>query len=258
MARRYKSGGCYFSEKIKIETVKPNRLKINLDFGKKEVNAGEDLAGNMQINWLHGAPARNVKVKIDASLFATKTEFPKFKDFVFDNPTKSGKTDPSVFFDNNVDANGFARVVGKLPSAENASGKMKVGLKIRAFESGGDFSSDYQTLDYSPFQTYVGISIPKNKEGEKRADINRKNAMSVVVVDKNGNPLRNRSVEVKAYRVEWRWWWETGEDSEADFTSGSEMKSIFEQKLTTDNNGIANFNVNVDKWGRYAVLRATL
>lgn len=249
-----KAGGAIFSQPIKIETIKPNRLKINIDFGKKDIAAGEEnLSGNMQVNWLHGAPARNAKVKIEATMTSVKTEFQKFKEFVFDNPVRSFKSDPSVFYEGSVEDNGSARISGNIPKADQASGKMKVGFKIRAFEPSGDFSSDYMTMDYSPFKTYTGISIPKNKYGEKRLDIGKKTPVTVAVVDKNGTPLRNRSVTVNVYRVEWRWWWETGDDDAAQFTSSKEMKPVVSEKVLTNADGVASLDVNVDKWGRYLV-----
>jgi alpha-2-macroglobulin len=249
-----KVGGATFSESIKIETVKPNRLKIALDFGKKEIATGEEnLTGNLQVNWLHGAPARNAKVKIEATMASVKTEFTKFKEYIFDNPMKSVKMDPSVFFEGSVGENGSTYVKGTLPKAENAPGKMKIGLKIRAFESSGDFSSDYQTLDYSPYNTYTGISIPKNKYGEKRIDINKNGQVNLCIVDKNGTPIRNRTVDVNVYRVEWRWWWETGDDDAAQFTSSKNMTAVISQKLTTNTEGVAQLPVSISQWGRYYV-----
>ena len=249
-----KAGGATFSEPIKIETVKPNRLKINIDFGKKDIAAGEEnMTANMQVNWLHGSPARNVKVKIEATMAAIKTEFPKLKDFVFDNPVKTFKSDPSVFFEGNVNDEGKVTINGRIPKAEQASGKMRVGFKIRAFEPSGDFSSDYMSMDYSPFKTYVGISIPKNKYGEKRLDMGKVTPVSLAMVDKNGTPLRNRSIDVNVYRVEWRWWWETGDDDAAQFTSSKDMKAVVSKKVTTNSEGIATVDVQVDHWGRYLV-----
>jgi hypothetical protein len=249
-----KAGGAQFTEAIKIETVKPNRLKIALDFGKKDIAAGEEnLSGNLQVNWLMGPPARNVKVRIEATMAAVKTDFPKYKGFIFDDPMRSLKSEPSVIYDNNVDDNGAAKVFAKIPSGNGAAGKMKIGLRIRAFEPSGDFSSDYTALDYSPYKTYVGIQIPQNAYGEKRVDVNKNGKISVVMVDKNGFPLRNKLVDVSVYRVEWQWWWETGDDDNAQFTTAKDMKPIIQKKVTTDANGIAEVEVRPDRWGRYFV-----
>lgn len=75
----------------------------------------------------------------------------------------------------------------------------------------------------------------------------------MVAVDKNGNPLRNRQVEVNVYRVEWRWWWETGDDERGQFTASKNMKSLVSQKLTTNAEGLATIDVKPDRWGRYFV-----
>jgi alpha-2-macroglobulin len=249
-----KAGGATFSERLKIETVKPNRLRIGLDFGKKEFSASEaQLNGKLKVGWLHGAPARNVKVKIDATLTGAKTEFSKYPNFIFDSPVRSIKADPIVLFDGNVDENGNRDIAATLPSAKEAAGKVNIGLKIRAFEPSGDFSSDFQTLSYFPFNTMVGISIPKNKNEEKRFDIGKKAQFKFAMVDKNGSPQAQRAVMVKVMRTEWRWWWETGEDDEAQFAAAKGMKTIAEFQLTTQADGTVSGEVEVPEWGRYLV-----
>ena len=92
-----KAGGATFTQPIKIETVKPNRLKIKLEFDKKdkEIAAGEEyIGGKLQVDWLMGTPARNVKARIEAVMSPMKTEFPKYKDFVFDDPVRGVKRGP--------------------------------------------------------------------------------------------------------------------------------------------------------------------
>src|SRR5215467_8710442 len=51
---RVKVGGTEFAQPVKIEMVKPNRLKINLDFGKEKITAGDNnVSGQLVVNWLH-------------------------------------------------------------------------------------------------------------------------------------------------------------------------------------------------------------
>jgi alpha-2-macroglobulin len=249
-----KVGGATFSQPVKIETVKPNRLKINLDFGKKDIAAGDEkLNGTLQLNWLHGAVAKNLKAKVEVVLNSVPTKFDKYKEYVFDAPTRSYKAEPQVVFDAAVNENGLANVSGSLPKATNAPGKMKAGFKIRAFEAGGDFSSDYFVVDYSPFQAYAGVKIPKNKYGEKRLDINKAGNVPMVCVDKDGKPLSNRTLDVNVYRVDWRWWWENGSDDQADFSSGTVKKILQHETVRTDGNGVATLSTKPTTWGRYMV-----
>ena len=45
-------GGAEFMRQVKIETIKPNRLKIDLDFGTDRLVADEEIVGNLIVKWL--------------------------------------------------------------------------------------------------------------------------------------------------------------------------------------------------------------
>lgn len=250
-----KVGGATFSQPLKIETVKPNRLKINLDLPKTEVQAGgENFTANLQVNWLHGAAARSVKARVEAVMQSIPTEWKgKYKDVVFDCPVRSFKADPISVFESNVNENGAATVNFNLPKPNNAPGKMRVALKLRAFEPSGDFSSDYRAFDYSPFNSYAGVLIPKNKWGEKRFDIGKNGRVKIYSVDSKGTPLSNRTLTVTLYRREWRWWWENSYDESSEFSQATNLKKLREGTVTTNGAGEAEFDVRSDEWGRYLV-----
>ena len=55
-------GGQAFSKTLKIETVKPNRLKVDMTFAKDAVLArNRTLDATLSSQWLHGAIAKNLK-----------------------------------------------------------------------------------------------------------------------------------------------------------------------------------------------------
>ncbi len=250
-----KVGGATFSEAIKIENVKPNRLKINLDLPKGEIRKGnENFAANMQINWLHGAPARGVKAKVEAVITPIETSWKgKHKGFVFDCPVRSFKEDPQVLFENAVSESGVATVNFKLPETTQAAGKLRIALKLRAFEESGAFSSDYRAIDYSPYKSYAGVEIPKNKYGEKRFDIGKKGTVRVLSVDPDGNPLSGRKLNVTVYRMEWRWWWENNSDESSEFSSARNLTKVYETTVNTGGGGFSDVNFKTERWGRYMV-----
>ena len=260
-----KVGGATFHQPLRIENVKPNRLKINFDLnnlverGKLEGQdasplLGDDkIDGKLQVNWLVGAHAHGLHAKIEATLASATSVFPKFRNYVFDDPTRKFKSEPAVIFDGNVDDNGFAQVKTVLPKVENAPGKLILGFKMRAFEQGGDFSSDYKTVVYAPYKSFVGVFIPKNKANEKRIDMNTNGTISFALVDKDGNPLKNRTIDVNVYRVEWHWWWERDEGDNANFESSKDMNVVMQKTVTTNSEGIATMPIKTDKWGRYLV-----
>lgn len=264
-----KAGGAIFSTPIRIETVKPNRLKILLETSKqiangKDQNANQNglniynneddaIKGILKVNWLYGAPARSLKAKIEATTVSILTKFEKLPNYVFDDPTRTIKSDNAVVFDGSVDDNGMANISMPLPKNMNAPGKMRIGMKMRAFEAGGDFSSDYQAFDYFPYKNYVGIGIPIDQNKEKRIDINKTKSVDIIVVDKNGVPVRNQRVDVGVYRVEWHWWWEQSNRQTEEFQSGKNLAAVLQKTVTTDGTGKASVDVNVTQWGRYLV-----
>ncbi|MBP6826299.1 MAG: alpha-2-macroglobulin, partial [Saprospiraceae bacterium] len=247
-------GGATFTKQLKIETVKPNRLKINLDFGKKELSAADrDLTGKLNVNWLHGAVAHDLKAKVELQMRATKTEFQNYKGYAFDDPARSFSSDPQILFDASVDGNGQASVSLKLGDANAAPGKLIANFRVRAFEKSGDFSTDNFALDYFPFERFVGVFVPTNQWGSKEIDRNGGD-IQFAVVDKNGKPQPNRKIEVGLYRCDWRWWWDSDNNYDvAQFNSANHVNALDKATLTTDGRGMATWKVRPGNWGRFLI-----
>ncbi len=251
-----KAGGVSFTKVLKIETVKPNRLKIDLNFGKEELSArDEPVTGKIKVNWLHGGAGRNLKTLVEAQVNQITTEFSKFPGYQFDDPARRlWAAEPTVIFDGMTDNNGNASFTTRLYAGDQiAPGKLNVNLTARAFEKGGDFSIYNTKVKYSPYPAYAGISIPENNSGEKRVDIGNDGRFKFAAVDERGNPLSNRNLSVGLYRVEWRWWWDTSEDFISQFNSLNHFNAISSEGLRTGSDGTATWNVNVSNWGRYLV-----
>jgi len=60
--------------------------------------------GQLQVKWLHGAIARNLKANISATFTSSSTAFDKFKDYVFTDPVRTFSTQEQVIFDGTTDA----------------------------------------------------------------------------------------------------------------------------------------------------------
>ena len=246
-------GGATFTKRIRIETVKPNRLKIDLDFGKATLAANDDLEGSLKVNWLHGAAASDTKTEVKVQLQNIKTTFTNFGDYVFDDPARSFSGSAQTIFKNNTDDNGQAIVKTKISTNDAAPGKMKANFSIRAYEKSGDFSSEHFSLPYDPYKGYVGLHIPTKRNGEKRLDINKSYNVDVVSLTADGSSRSNKNLQVGLYRVDWRWWWDSGSDNVSNYSSSSHYGAIEKVNLTTNAKGKASWNVKVDEWGRYLV-----
>ncbi|MFZ4474646.1 MAG: MG2 domain-containing protein [Saprospiraceae bacterium] len=248
-------GGATFTQNLKIETVKPNRLKMDLNFGKKQFNSTDEaLTGKLAVTWLHGAVAKNLNTKVEMQVRAVKTEFKNFKDFVFDDPARSFYSDPQVLFEGEVDQAGLANVPLALGEIAEPPGKLVANLKVRAFEKSGDFSTDNFSMDYFPYERFVGVSIPTGQWGQKTISA-RGGIVRFACVDANGKPQAGKKLSVRLFRCDWRWWWDEDASSNvAQFNAAENVNALDAGTVTTDANGVAAWKIKPDdSWGRFFV-----
>jgi len=254
-------GGASFNRSLKIETVKPNRLKMDLAFGPRSFLTARDFAigdegnginGTLKVNWLHGATAQNLKAKVEMQVRAVKTEFKGYLGYTFDDPSRYFYSEPEMLFDAALDQNGQAQVPLKIGEVGAAPGKLIANFKVRAFEAGGDFSTDNFALDVLPYERFVGVFIPTDKWGSKTLSGNTK--VNFAVLNNMGKPVPNHKVTVALYRVDWRWWWDDDARSGIGQFNSSELNdAVAHAVLTTDSRGQASWNVKPEQWGRYLI-----
>ena len=254
---RVKVGGATFEKQIKVETVMPNRLKINVDFGKDALlGTGNTANGTINAMWLFGSPGKDLKAKIDASLSAQKTIFKNFKGYSFDNPTAKYTTQSKTIFDGTLDAGGNASIKPNFEIDGAAPGMLMANMVIKVFEPGGNFSIDNMKIPYSPYASYAGLKLPP---GEKPFDYllaGKSQTAQIINVDNKGNLLNgNTDAEVQLYRIQWRWWWDDNGDNLSNFTQ-NEYNKLLKTEVVNLSDGKANytFNTATNDWGRYLIL----
>lgn len=247
-------GGATFYKGLKIETVKPNRLKIKIDFENDILTHHEPLKGTLDVKWLHGAPGKNLKAEIKAKFSITNTAFKNYKDYIFNDPTCKFQTEEINVFEGKVNEEGIAKVNKSLSVKKNAPGMLNVQFLVRAFENGGDFSLDAFTKKYAPYGSFVGIKSPKgNAYGSYYTDENQ--TFNVVTVNAQGKPVKRNNVKVEVFKIEWRWWWNSSYDNLSKYTSSKYHRPYFNTKINTDANGKGSFKLNIPKndRGRYLI-----
>ncbi|MEO1255842.1 MAG: MG2 domain-containing protein, partial [Bacteroidota bacterium] len=157
-----KVGNASFGKKVKVETIKPNRLKINLDFGEDRISFNErTLNPNMSVNWLTGIKGNNLKVETSVSFRAVNTTFDGLANFEFDDPVKNVSAEKRVAFTGRTDTQGNTTFNYTLPVQKEAGGAVRATFETKAFEPGGDFSINTQSLTYYPYESFVGLQLPE-------------------------------------------------------------------------------------------------
>lgn len=252
---KVKVGGAVFTKNIRIETIMPNRLKINLDYKKDKIYSSDlSLNSNLFINWLHGAPGRNLETKIDVSLSQINTEFKGYKGFTFDNPAQNFYSETQTIFTGRTDENGQASVTAQLSDTKDAPGFLAANFTIRAFEEGGSFSTDRFTIPVSPFTNYVGIKVPATKDNEQYLETDIAHNVEIATVDEFGKATSRSNIEVKVYKLDWRWWWDNYNQDLSSYIGSNYHEPIYTEQVSSSN-GKANFKLRVNRpsWGRYLV-----
>lgn len=245
-------GGKTFTKNIKVETVKPNRLRIDLDFNK-QVLSPANAEVKLRSTWLHGAPARDLKADVTLEIVSAATGFADWPGYVFRDPSRSsGTAYDNKIFEGSLDATGRASF--RLPDMGRAlPGRMKAIFKTRVFEPGGNFSVDNISTEYMPFNQFVGLNLPKGKWGSKILELEKENKVGLVSVDQNGKALAGRKLSVGIYQVRWRYWWESGSDNISRYSSSDHKEADQRFDVTTGSDGKLSLPVKVGKWGRYLI-----
>lgn len=250
-----KVGGTVFSRVLKVETVKPNRLKIALDFGTDRLSVSRpDIKGTMKVTWLHGAVAKNLKVIVRATLNAIPTSFEKYPEYVFDDPVRRFESEERTIFEGNLNENGEATFSSSIRIDDAAPGMLSAAFLTRVFEEGGDFSIDRFTIPYAPYRTFVGIRVPKGDKARNMLLTDTLHTVQVVTVDPEGKPVSARNLEVKIYKIEWKWWWDRSGDDLADYLGSSYHQPVYATTLSTSGGkGSFQFKIKYPEWGRFLI-----
>jgi uncharacterized protein YfaS (alpha-2-macroglobulin family) len=247
-------GGAHFYKSIKIETIKPNRLKIKNNFADTELSGNKPNNGSIEVAWLHGAIAKNLKVDVQAKFMQQVTAFKGYPDYDFDDDTRKFSTEEVNVFSGNVDEFGKANMTIQPKITNQAPGKLKAIFQSKAYESGGDFSTDVATATYSPYTTYIGLKSPeRNKYG--MLETGKMYRFDVVSLDETGNPKSVGNLEVQVFKVDWRWWWNSSDDDLSRYNSSevTTMYKTFKISTNTSGKGSVQFQVPENDWGRYLI-----
>lgn len=251
---RVKIGGAEFTKRIKIETVKPNRLKIDLKFDKDRVLAGGSaLRGDLNVQWLSGAPAKNLKAEFDLYLNPTKTTFEEYPNYTFDDRAKEFLSETQRIFSGTIDAKGHANVNVSLNKKANAPGMLTATFSGKVFEPGGDFSIDQFSIPFYPFESFVGIKKP---EGDRRGQLltDEDHMMQIVSVDAEGKPLDKKGLVLEVFKLNWRWWWDRSSDNLAYYISRNYNQPYHRERVETiDGKASVKLSIPNRDWGRYYV-----
>lgn len=247
-------GGVTFNKNLRIETIKPNRLKIDLDLPKGTLSSGSNNA-KLHTEWLNGNVASGLKYDISATIIETTTAWKNWSGYVFDNPTKSFDTSEQNVSKGEVGQQGDASCLINFNTGKTAPGLLKASLVTHVYEPSGEFSVDVMQALIAPYSRFVGIKAPQQPR-QSHLDTDKDHVFNVASVDKDGNAIPDVKVKVDIYKVDWYWWWSSSRDDMAGYTSSSYHQPVKTLNVVTDKSGKGEFKLNMSEanWGTYLIM----
>lgn len=247
-------GGLTFSSAVRVETVKPNRLKIKLEFPDSELHSDNlKNRARIKVSWLHGSPASNLETRVSVNFSVMETLFPGYEDYWFVDPSKNFYPTEKEIFNSSLDENGEASFVPEFYVTGTSPGKLRATFTSRSFEKGGDFSIDQYSIPYSPYKNYIGVKSPEgNSYGMLVTDTLQN--FFVVSLNEQGNPVDLNGLEVNVYKLNWRWWWYSSGENLASYTGSTFQEPVFHKIISTKaGKAQFSFKISYPDWGRFLV-----
>jgi uncharacterized protein YfaS (alpha-2-macroglobulin family) len=238
---------------LKIETIKPNRLKIDTKLPDPIVADKEGQKIDLESQWLFGAPAANLKAVVEAQFSPGYFAPEGFKDYVFTDPARRTPGTVTTIFDGTLDAQGKAKIDIPDVSDYMPEGQLTMSVKTRVFETGGDFSTDHATTTFDPYSYYAGVLIPQNRWGYQEMKMNEKNEVRFASVSNTGKGASGRTLTIGIYNAQWRWWWDQSGDDITQYNSEMHLGAIQKDTVVTGSDGTVKYNVTPATYGSYMI-----
>lgn len=248
-------GGAEFTKHLRIETIKPNRLKINATFSHEVIGSDDQSAtARIESAWLTGVNAPSLRTIVELGLRAEKTRFESFPLFNFDDPSKVFKFETKTILDGRTDEAGnlsFPVYPGKIT---DAPGILSADYTVRIFEPGGDASIRQFSRKFSPYAKYAGLQIPSSGQNKDFIKVDDQTPIKLVSVSATGQAVSDR-IQLMIYKMEWRWWWESSDQNMGSYINRNNARLILSKDISLNGSPVTLSEVFKPlEWGRYMVV----
>ena len=251
---RVRMGGKAWTKYLSVEVIVPNKLSVELENNSPylQTNSNDFV---LKSAWLHGAPAPNYKAEVSVNYSEAATVFDGYGDYSFTNPENALMTSRETVWEGKLDSNSQAKFRLSLDAGRSLPGKLKANFITKVYEPSGGFSTQSKSFDYSPFDRYVGLSIPKGDAARNMLLTDTNHTANVVLLTADGKPVSSGVVSYSMYKLEWKWWWE--KDA---YTDATHVSSYYRNKLDSGKINIVNgrgsfdFQIKYPDWGRYLIV----
>ncbi len=232
-------GGQTVSKTLRVETIKPNKLDIQMLFPEGYITSypSDRSRFDLSVAWLYGAPGSDLKVNGEVEISAASTSFKGWEEYDFQDDARSFENQTLYYKDFKTGENGEAGINTQMDiNKATTPGLLTAGYTFRAFEPGGEFSTSYGSVRLSPFSNYVGIKteLKKDQWGSRFIQAGTDQKFSVATVDPDGKPTNTAGLHAEIFHVDWSWWWDASGQI-AGYMSSRSKELLYEKTFSTSN-----------------------
>lgn len=241
-----------FEKSLRVEMVKPNRLAIELDLGDKVLKSADGQApADLSVKWLTGIAARYVDVNIIATASELYQPFEKFKTWSFNDPVYRFERTESEVFNGAVGEDGKASINLDISNYGRVPGMLFGRFVVKAFEGGGDFSTQYFDSKIATYPRYIGMQI--ESPASYYYECGREYEVDVKSLDPDGEFIDGGELEVKVYTIG-HYWWYSNRSGLSNYVN-NDAKYLVETRTISTRNGEGKFKLSIpsQRWGRFLV-----
>ena len=226
------SGGNEWNHYLRVETVKPNRLKNLLELPKKYSGTKIKINETFKSMYLFGTPAAGLKAEIEFSLRSKALNFVRFPDFTFRNQMlRFEEKDAESLFNGNLNSNGEARLSEIIDLKDrNILEAATINIHATVNEKGGGFTESWHSTMVYPYPVFVGLKTRDSWDGVRIGDTLR---VPIVALDENGKITSGRKLSIKVYQNRRYSWWESDDYERWDFRNQRQTYLVHEETITS-------------------------
>lgn len=247
-AASFTVGNRTFTHPVRIETIRPNRLKIKLS-SPAVLKAGEPAKLGLEAHWLSGPVARGLNASLELALTESKHPFDGYKGYTFSNPLKESSDSEHKLISSPLDSLGRMSKVLVMPELSESSGMMRGNLIARVEERGGEESISTRSVSYSPYSSYVGVML-----GDGVFETDSDLYFHVVALDPSGKELKGRKLEYKILRINSYRWNESSALEKTRYMQSKSAEQISSGSITSGaESSCISLRIDKHSWGSYLV-----
>ena len=192
-----------FNKDISIETIVPNRIKVNLNIPESVKYDNNITDWTISANYLFGEPTKDLEYGVSFDIREEPINFEKFKDYAFDIPSKYSYY-ATKHLNGKLDDKGYANIVPKFDDLKFGSVNLVADVSGRVTDDGGRNVITKKFVKLKKFDTYIGIEKTSTyKKPGSKLDL------KVICVTEDGeNLVAGKKLKYRIYGNNYYWWWD--------------------------------------------------